>query len=590
MATSSSDKLLDRIIPIKTTGDIVSRGMWHGQTVHASAISRLPTIPRIASRILTDILGGHLIIKESRQPVPSFTTGERDATIRNPAYLYPKFMLLSKVHWLLRTILRASIGEVLTPGWEKEPRFRKKCAECGKEYNHPEVEECEVCEGKEFDMPDVEQYKLFRELIGENRDSQSMLGEGRNFKEFLHSTLWYLISLDDFYWEIGHTESFNTNTKKVEKVPKTVSLLDAAITFPVMDSYGNFTSTEYFCPVCYKQIQIEKKHDDFVDLKNTFTQVAPTNPKCKKCGRDLIQTAYIQKVGGKIVTRFGKDEVIHASSSRVAPEAFGLSKIIAAVKLLYVIDYMDEYNLQIYSHGHATTIIGVEGADKAKVEELSQHVKTQMRSKTRRDARTGESEFSLEPVITFIGLEQGRKLIPVDIAPKLGDMQSIDYYRLYVEKICGLFGVTPTFVSISDPDSGGGTSRPQIDVQNRVTRQYMSDLEDPFNDLLLPRLGITDWVLRFGKVESRDELRDKKIIQTTAMAAALLLKEGFDVTLTEDGRNMTVSPKPVRPPQASSRLAAGKIPQDMDGATERTAPGGIGDGISEEEPEVENVG
>lgn len=588
MSKRGGEKLLNRILPILSTDDIVSRGMWGGQIVHQSALEKMPTLPRLASRILTQLVGAHLITKESRQPVPAFLAQE-EARPRTPEYLYPLFMQLSKVHWLLRTIIRASIGEVLTPGYEIEYRFKKKCKKCNKEYDNAEIEECDICEGKDFDTPDVDQFKTFRTLIGRELTEKSMLGEGRTFNEFLYSTLWYILSLDDFYWEIGHTETFDTNTKKVIRTPKTVHVLDGSITFPVMDSYGNFTSTEYFCQVCYKRIRIETQQDTFIDLKSITGGGDRNTPVCKElgCGRPLTQTAYIQKVGGKIVARFGKDEVIHASSSRVAPEAFGLSKIVAAVKLLYVIDYMDEYNLQIYGKGHATTIIGVEGADKAKVEEISLHVQNELRGRKRVDSRTGEVQTSLEPVITFIGLEQGKTITPIDISPKLSEMQSIDYYRLYVEKVCGLFGVSPIFVTLSEPGSGGIDARPQIDVQNRVTRQYMSDVLDPFNEFLLPMLGITDWVLNFGKVESRDELRDKKIIQTNAMAAVILLKAGFDVTLTEDARNMTVSPKPVRPPEANSRLDAGKIPQDLDGATERTAPGGVGDGISEEEPEVE---
>lgn len=588
MSREGGEKLLDRILPIRSIDDLVTRGMWSGQIVHQSALDRLPTIPRIASIVLTQIIGGHLITKESRQPVPAFLAQE-EAKPRTPEYLYPLFVQLSKVHWLLRTIIRASIGEVLTPGYEIEARYKNKCKKCDKEYDNAEIKECDICKGTDFDTPDIDQYKQFRGLIGLDLTSKSMMGEGRTFNEFLYSTLWYILALDDFYWEIGHTETFDPGTKEIVSTPQTVHVLDGSITFPVMDSYGNFTSNEYFCQVCYKKIRIKTKTDPFIDLTSITSEADKNNPICKEpgCGRPLIRTAYIQKVGGKIVARFGKDEVIHSSSSRVAPEAFGLSKIVAAVKLLYVIDYMDEYNLQIYGKGHATTIIGVEGADKAKVEEISLHVQNELRGRKRIDSRTGEARVSLEPVITFIGLEQGKTLTPIDISPNLSEMQSIDYYRLYVEKVCGLFGVSPIFVTLSEPGSGGIDARPQIDVQNRVTRQYMSDVLDPFNDFLLPQLGITDWVLNFGKVESRDELRDKKIIQTTAMAASLLLAQGFDVTLTEDGRNMTVSPKPVRPSEASSRLTAGKIPQDMDGATERTAPGGVGDGISEEEPEVE---
>jgi len=576
------------MFPIQNTEDIVTRGMWDGKVVHEKALDGLPWYTRWGSRLLTDILGAHLIVKDTRAPIPSFisTWGESGAKVRQPDYVYPKFMLLSKTHWLLRTIFRAVTGEVLTPGVSREPRFKKKCSNCGNEYQNPDVEKCEICGGTDFDKPDVDQYKLFRQLMGEDRENHhSLVGEGRTFREFLFSTLWYLLALDDFYWEIGHTHAVDPNTQKIVRVPRGVRVLDGAITQPVMDEFGNFTSPEYFCPTCYKEAQRANRFDDYVDIRSEPQGTKPSQLKCTKCGGALLQTAYIQKVDGKVVTRFGKDEVIHASSSRIDPEAFGLSKIIAAVNLLYVIDYMDQYNLQIYGHGHASQLLGIEGADKQTVETIKESVLNQLRGRTRQDPRTGEVDRSLEPVLIFIGLEQGKNIIPVDISPKLDEMQSIEYYRLYVEKTCGLFGVSPVFVNISEPGATAFTARPRIDVQNRVTRQNMSDIEDPFNDFLLPKLGITDWCLRFGNIESRDELRDKQIVSQNMHAVSLAIKAGFAVTVSEDVRSFTISPKPVREPEARSREEAGRDPQELGGAPTRTMPDGSETGTPLMEPE-----
>ena len=82
----------------------------------------------------------------------------------------------------------------------------------------------------------------------------------------------------------------------------------------------------------------------------------------------------------------------------------------------------------------------------------------------------------------------------------------------------GVFGVTPTFVSNVETQAGGQNSRMEIDVQNRVTRRYMNDFLEPFNNQLLPLIGVTDWVLEFGNIESRDMLRDAQIKQTNIMA------------------------------------------------------------------------
>ena len=576
-------KLIDRVWPIQSTDDIVSRGMWGGPIIHESALSRLPMLKRLASQILTDIVGGSLIVKESRAPM--YGEGGEKAVERTPEYLYPKFLDLSKVHWLLRTIFRARIGEALAPKWDIESRFKLKCDKCGKEYQNPDIKKCEVCGKKKFSKPDADQYDDFRRLIGMERGERSRLGEGRTFKDFLYSTLWYLMSLDDFYWEIGHTRVFDPDTKTVKRVPRGVSVLDGSITFPVMNEYGQFTSTEYFCPVCYKEQRIKLKKDYYFDLSVSDPQVNPNDPRCPVCGEKLVQTAYIQKLNGDTVARFTKDEVIHGSSGRVDPGFYGMSKIIAAVKLLYCIDYYDEYNLQITSHGHANQILGIEGADKSKAEEIRAHIQNQLQSKTRRDPRTGESEFSLEPIMVIIGLDQGKRIIPVDISPNLSEMQSIEFYRLYVEKTAGLFGVNSIFINTGEEGKTPAGNRTSIEVQNRTTKQDHADVEDPFNDFLLPKLKITDWVLRFGKIESRDELRDKQIILTNTQAVSLLLAAGFDVDLSEDGKDFTTSSKPVNPPEDRSRLEEGKIPQDQDGAATRTMATGTAQGVPIQEPE-----
>ena len=578
-----SEYMLDQIVPLTSTEALITRGMYTGQVVHEDALSQLPFIPRVASRLLTDIFKANLIIEKSRQPVPDFVTGKRGVDIREPQYIYPKFMLLMKTHWLLRTIARALVGEVLAPGHDIDSRFRKKCSKCGKEFESSEVEECDFCHGKSFDDPDIEQYKKFRVLIGkEPGKPQTLVGEGRTFKEFLYSSLMYGIGLDDLYWEIGSKKEFNTEKKKIESVPGGVRVLDGTITLPVMDEYGNFTSPQYFCPVCYKATQLESRQDSYDDIRNYPPRTDPASLKCKKCGGPLTQTAYVQKVGAKIVSRFGKDEVIHSSTSRIDPEVFGLSKIIAAVKLLYIIDYMDEYNLQIYGHGHANMILGIEGVDKNKAAEIQIQIMNQLSGQTRSDVRTGETGPNLEPVLVILGMESGKSMIPIDISPNLEAMQSIDYYRLYVEKVCGLFGVTPIFVNINDPNQSA-SARPTIDVQNRVTRQWMDAIEEPFNDFLLPKLGITDWVLRFGKIESRDEQRDAQIKLTNAQAVKVLRDAGFEVEVDEDMTGYTVSPKPEEP-------SAGDTRQDeLDGAPTRTTPGGES-GVPILEPDVSEEG
>jgi len=257
-----------------------------------------------------------------------------------------------------------------------------------------------------------------------------------------------------------------------------------------------------------------------------------------------------------------------------------MSKIVGCLKHLLIIDFMDEYDLQTFSKGFVDKIIGIPGADKTKIEEIQKTVLNQLAAQTQIDSQTGEARQSLERVIIFIGLEQNGKPETIALMPTENELRSIEKYRLRVEKVSGVFGVTPLFTNTAEPDAGGTVARPRIDVQNRVTKGYMRDVEDPFNDQLLPRLKITDWVIHFGKIESRDMLREARIKQHIAMTVAVYENQGFDVEVSEDGLSFTVSPRRVRDPVANSRFTEGKMPQ------ERTLPGGDTAGIPVEEPEV----
>lgn len=570
--------------PITSVNDIIYRGMSPAPVITDYANDRLSFWQRLINKAYTRWLGAQLIedtsVAKSRQPVTAFTLNP-GANPRIPMFDYGELVQIAQNHWLLRTIFRAIIGEVINAGWDIKPRFKYKCRNCGREYDTPEKPDaCEICGGKRFDTPDIEQYKEFARLLKDPAP-----GQDRTFTEFIRSTLWYALALDDFYWEIGYTQDYNPLTGKYEAVPRGIRVLNAAITVPLQDVYGNYTSDEYFCPRCYKEQYLETGMDTYVKPMSYGGSFEV--PVCERCGGKMERTAFKQVVNGKTVARFTADEVIHSSTERVDPNVFGFSKVAAAIKHLLVLDYMDEYNYQIYSHGHVSKLLFLVGSDRDEIERVMAQVNNALSATKRRDVQTGEARRSLETAIVMIGQEEGKDVRQVDIMPDLSAMQSLDYYRLYVNKVCGLYGVTPTFVNYEESMSNTRNSRVEIEVQNRVTRRYMQEILEPFNNKLLPRLGITDWVLEFGPIESRDMLRDAQIKLTNIQAASLAIKAGFDVEMEPDASKYRISPKPVHPPEPRAREESGRTPQDLDGAPTRTIATGTEQGVPLLEPEVE---
>lgn len=542
-------------------------------TIDKSLIDTQPFVRRWGIKAL-NMLYNDTIINKTRGQIPGYVvnTGYKE---RLPDIDYNELYKLSKTHWVLRQIFRAIIGEVLNAERIITPRFKKKCAKCGKEYKNGSIEVCEVCGGKKFKQPDIKQYTKFTELLKNP-------SEGRNIIEFLRSTLWYDLALDDFYWEIVYEYDGSSRT------PKYVRVLDGVTIEPMMDQYGVLGSNEYFCPVCYEKAQQENNIDEY----EVIDQYNQSNPDkiCKKCGGDLVETAYKQKVSGKIVARWGKDEIVYGSSSRIDPEGFGNSKILPCLKHLYIIDSMDEYNYQVYSHGEVGSLMVFPGADDTEVQALKEKLETELQTKKTLDVRTGDALRSLEIMTAFIGTEDGKTPVRIPLMEPLQNLQSIDFYRLFVEKVCGIYGVTPIFTATTSNENGP-SNRMEIDVQNRVTKGYMSDIGTPFNDTLLPIFGITDWILSFGKIESRDELRDAQIKLTNAQAVNILRTAGFEIEVSDDMSSYTVSEKPTEMPEqvgtGNSRLTSGRLPQQQaDGAPTRTMATGTEQGVPMMEPEA----
>ena len=545
-------------------------------------VNSLPFTKRVPIRFREFAYGKKNVYQEmlkSRQEVRQYVFN-RGTQIRVPDYNYAKLYDLSNRNWLLRQIFRAIIGEVVNAGWEIKPRFKKKCKKCETEYDSDEQKECDICGGKAFDEPDWKQFVKLRDMIEKPF-------EDKDFSEFTRSTLWYDLALDDAFWEIVYAYS------KSGRRAKGFRVIDATNIFPLMDQHGRLGDKEqsYFCPICYDDGQMQGRDEFQIRQLDFKTGELGAEPTCPTCGGQMVQTAYKQIVGAKIVSRWGADEIIHISSTRVDPEPFGKSKIVPCLKHLYVIGYMDEYNLQSYGHGHLSGFLAFPGLDQTFVEGMQKDIEAQMSTKDKQDVQSGDNIKSLETAIMFIGIEDGKQPISIPLELPMDKMQSLDFYKLYVEKVSGVWGVTPVFTSTST--AGSVESRPQIDVQNRVTKGYISDIEKPFNEQLLAKFGITDYVITSGKIESRDELRDAQIKLTNSQAVSLLRATGFDVTVSEDLSEYTSSTKakdllidPNQSKGGNSRAIEGKAPQNKDGAAGTTMATGTEQGVPIQEPEA----
>jgi hypothetical protein len=492
-------------------------------------------------KFVAKMLNRPLVKTKPVQPVYVF---EPEPQIRKPLFDYVNLFEAACRSWPLRRAFRAIIQECTRNRWIRQSKFKWKCTSetCEKEYQtlpsgfkDGETPSCSC--GAPLREPSKEQADIFDRIL-------KTPNEDYRFDDFVRSSIFYDLALDDWYWGIGFVRKPKTADGKIivqngeaiyERVPKWLYVEDARFIFPVADQYGHLGGYEYFCPECY----------DLLKGDQPVAQIRPDTPieeferlvKCPNCGGLMEQTAYVQEIQGVVVARFTKYELIHGSSSRVLPALFGNSKLITVWKLVHTILAMDDYNFEVYNEGKVGAILGFPGYDQLEVDEINKGVEEELKRLDKQDIQTGRYERSKKIRTLMLGIKKDQTPIRVPLMETLENMQSIEFYRLYANAISQVYGTTPTF---DGGDAGGPGVRETMEVQNRTIIDHQSNFSDLFNQEVCPLFGIFDWYLGFNPVEARDELRLAQIHQTRAAAAFTYLRGGFDVSIADDG-NLIIS-------------------------------------------------
>lgn len=166
----------------------------------------------------------------------------------------------------------------------------------------------------------------------------------------------------------------------------------------------------------------------------------------------------------------------------------------------------------------------------------------------------------------------------MEVMPSPDKMQSLEFYKLYRDSICAVYGVTPIFVGIIESGKSGNNPRMQIDVQRGTTEEYQRFLEDLWNNHVLPLFGVTDWKIEFGSIEAIDELRQARVWKEKATAAQTLINLGFIVTFDEHG-NLEVSlepeeaaEQPEEPKEEEAKPMEDEVSPDSDESFPKSTP------------------
>lgn len=488
-------------------------------------------------RRLYNGLVGRARLKKTQTVVPSYFY-EPEPKVRKPTYDYFSLMVKSVYAWPFRIMIEAIIREATRNYGHIEPRFKYKCDKCGVKY-FKEIESCETviskgetCDGT-LEVPDYKQRQLLEDIVEHP-------SEGRTFLEFIKNTIFYTCAVDDFYWHVTYK-----SREWGHPIGDKVYIESSAFLFPVADKHGHLGSYDYYCPKCYNSPEYDG-HDLTWNMRDEMDRrrgkVGNIHVfRCPICRTIMVQTSYVQEIAGKITARFGKNEIVHGSMSRLAPDLFGTPKMVSLVKILDFMNATDDRKRETAIESRTNGLLFFPGIDHEAVGTLLSKVDEERRKLQLRDRQTGEALASKRNVLVFVGLGDDKLEKPVKIPIMEDDsaMQTMETYQLYLHAIADMFGINTVLKPIKV--SGGERSyKLSLEVQDKTILDYQRLFMLTFNDQLLPKFAITDWIWMFDKIEPKDKERDSQVWVNKAAAALNLLKAGFNVRI-DDNDELDVS-------------------------------------------------
>ncbi len=469
-------------------------------------------------------------------------------------YDYRSLVTLSVGNEVVRKVHEAIVKESCRNRWESKERFNVKCKVCGAEYDNPKTK-CDTpgCGNtSDWVYPNPDQKQLLNAFIEDPNADDEM-------KDIVESLMRYMLSVDD-HW-------LSVQPPNIEKLtPLTVYVEDSVYMRVVSDEYGRIGNGEYFCPYCTKKNPTEhwKKEER-----------CPRHPDV-----ELKETAYVYVEGGTDVkARFAKDEVYHGKISPWLPGFYGNSKVISALRIILSIAASDKKNLDEYTTGRVKQILAAAGMTQDQANDMIAAALEQPKYKVEVNPMTGEKV--VKDMQLVLGLGSGTDLKSIPGMPESEKMQSLEWWKLWRDEICSIYGVTPVFVGNVESGKTGNNPGMQINVQNNTTELYQKAVEDCFNNFVLPKLGVSDWVFSFNPVEEKDEMQDITVLNAKLEAMSKAVDLELDVELTDEGE-VKVSGKPATKEEKMKRQQEQFNQQQQ--SQQATQGGGGGDGFPHDKP------
>ena len=451
---------------------------------------------------------------------------------------------------VLRTVIEAIIKECTRNGGGVKPRFLRRCPSCGTEFK-TEKEICPDC-NVETHKPDLKQKQLLEAFLEDpNRDDE--------LRDIQISCYRFMLTCSDWYISIQRPRSLGYGEQPTwdHLQPPTIYCEDARYIHICVDDHDNLGNDEWFCPRC-TSLEPEKYYR--------------RGGRCQRCGSsNLKETAYLYIDGG-VKARWARDEMMHARLDPALPSKYGVSRAYAALRVLATLLAMNQFNLDNYTDGKLAKIIGVAGGvDQTKLNEIISAAK-QGQNKPVYDPNLGRYvERKLHQLFLAIQGDKGG-LSAIDAMPDPEKMQSVEWYNLYKQAVCAIYGVQDVEAGQSTPGTTGQNPRMKVDINNNTTEFYQRAWADPFNNFIVKQaLGITDWQYEFRPVEEKDEAQDQAILAAKLANIEKAIALGMKAELTDEGE-VKINGQPRTWEEKEKLRLQAQTPQPFEGPFEGKQP------------------
>jgi uncharacterized OB-fold protein len=380
---------------------------------------------------------------------------------------------------LLKTIVRALVGETFRNGLTIVRKFVCKCTVCGTEYQ-TQVERCQVCGSDSLRPPDIGEYNKIKEWLEDvNLNDQSLVEVLKEIDEDLNIVdNAFLCVLKEYY--------FDENGRLVGAKPLEVLRAPPDKTQFIMDKLGRFARTDdgqivMFClqhRTKYHLVKPEKAED----------------ARCPECGKQMFPAYYRVWRGtvGKEAVYYTNGEMLHIKKFTQGI-GYGMPPVYAVWMKLMILLKQDYFILTAYHLQRPPKGILVLRGNRESIEKAWRRMMD--------EART--NPHMIYPLVVEPSRETRQVMEWLDLTLRSEDINFIEFREELRRTVGALWGVMPIFTG-----EAGGYGLANEGLQVVVTNRAVEMEQTLFNEKVLPwlcrALGFRDWEIQLIPSEARD--------------------------------------------------------------------------------------